>query len=359
MEINTPATATELQTLSQRFRKFAESECHDSSPLYEHLSQGIAADDEILALAAHCRKGQPSPNLFLAAVHFLLLQGVADPLASFYPDLSHPSDSPDAAYPAFREFCLSHREQVIAIISSRLVQTNEIRRCSYLFPAFSVIAALAQNRPLALIEVGTSAGFNLMWDAYGYRYQYDQEIIDAGRPGSVVQIESSVRGDNRLNLPLSLPQVQSRTGIDLNIVDLRDDVDSLWLRALIWPEHDERVKLLQNACPIIQQAPLNLISGDAVLLLPGILEAIPSDAALVVFHTHTINQFSAEAKESLTSILEQIGAKREVFRLANDIGGGGSNYSALKLVQYHKGQQSEHHLANVDGHGRWLEWLAN
>jgi hypothetical protein len=248
---------------------------------------------------------------------------------------------------------------VIAIISSRLVQTNEIRRCSYLFPAFSVIAALAQNRPLALIEVGTSAGLNLMWDAYGYRYQYDQEIINAGRPGSVVQIESSVRGDNRLNLPLSLPQVQSRTGIDLNIVDLRDDVDSLWLRALIWPEHDERIKLLQNACPIIQQAPLNLISGDAVLLLPGILEAIPSDAALVVFHTHTINQFSAEAKESLTSILEQTGAKREVFRLANDMGGGGSNYSALKLVQYHNGQQSEHHLANVDGHGRWLEWLAN
>src|SRR4028119_1451619 len=108
MEINTPTTATALQTLSQRFRKFAESECHNSSPLYEHLSQGIAADDEILALAAHCRKGQPSPNLFLAAVHFLLLQGIAAPLASFYPDLTRPADSPNAAYPAFREFCMSH-----------------------------------------------------------------------------------------------------------------------------------------------------------------------------------------------------------------------------------------------------------
>lgn len=364
MKINTPTEDAEtedaeLHALSERFKAFAESECRGYSPLYEHLAQGIAADEEILALASHCRRGQPAPNLFLAAVHFLLLRGVDDPLASLYPDLSPAAAAPDAAYPAFRDFCLSHRARIIDILSSRLVQTNEIRRCSYLLPAFSLIAAIASNRPLALVEVGTSAGLNLLWDAYGYRYTHGQGVTEAGAPDSPVQIESSLRGANRLDFPLLLPRVQSRTGIDLNIIDLRDELDSLWLRALIWPEHEERVRLLQSARPLVQRVALRLLSGDAVLLLPQVLEEVPLDAAVVVFHTHTINQFSPEASARLTATIAHAAAKRDIFRLANDIGGGGPNHSALKLVEFRDGEQRERHLANVDGHGRWLEWLAD
>ena len=359
MKINTPAEGADLHALSERFKTFAESECRGSSPLYEHLAQSLAEDEEMLALASHCRSGQPAPNLFLAAVHFLLLQGAAESLASFYPDLSHPAFTPDAAYPAFREFCLSHRVQIIDILSCRLVQTNETRRCSYLLPAFGLIASIASNRPLALVEVGTSAGLNLMWDAYGYRYTHGLDVTQAGDADSAVQIESSLRGANRLDFPLLLPQVQSRTGIDLNIIDLRDELDSLWLRALIWPEHKERVKLLQSARPVVQQAPLRLLSGEAVELLPRVLEEMTLDAAVVVFHTHTINQFSPEADARLTSIIAKAAAKQEVFRLANDIGGGGPNYSALKLVEFRDGEQRERHLANLDEHGRWLEWLAS
>ena len=357
-KLNTPTDMTGLPAFSQRFKACAELECQNSSPLYEHLSHGIAADEEVLALAAYCRKGQPAPNLFLGAVHFLLLQEVAHPLAQFYPDLSDSAAQSDAAYPAFREFCLSHRTQLIEIISSRLVQTNEIRRCSYLFPAFNLISELAHNRPLSLVEVGTSAGLNLIWDAYGYRCRCGQDVIEAANRGSSVQIECSLRGNNRPNFPSSLPRVLSRTGIDLNIIDLSDETESLWLRALIWPEHRERVELLQDAAPIVQQAPLRLLSGDAVVLLPEVLEEVSPDAALVVFHTHTINQFPLEARERLTTIIERAAAKREVFRLANDIGGGGSNYSALQLIELHNGERIERHLANVDAHGQWLEWLA-
>jgi hypothetical protein len=359
MSFNTLADPTQLELLSRRFKTFAESECRNSSPLYEHLSQCIAADEEILALASHCRKGQPVPNLFLGAVHFLLLQGLSDPLTGFYPSLSSHASDPTAAYPAFRKFCLSHQTQIKEIVAARLVQTNEIRRCSYLLPAFSLVAALAHDRPLALLEIGTSAGLNLMWDAYGYRYKYARDIVEAGKKDSTVQIECQVRNDKRLNLPLSFPSVQSRNGIDLNIIDLKDDTDSLWLRALIWPEHEERVKILHNAGPIVQQAPLHLLSGDAVQLLPEVVDGIPLEAALVVSHTHTINQFSPQARESLTSTLKHIGNKRDVFRVANDMGGGGSDYYALKLIQYTSGQQTEWHLANVDGHGSWMEWLAD
>jgi Uncharacterized protein conserved in bacteria (DUF2332) len=107
-----------LEALSRRFRTFAETECRDSSPLYEHLSRGIAADEEMLRVALHCLPGQPAPNLFLAAVHFLLLQEETDPLAAFYPDLFGATMPPEMAYGPFRAFCLSRRTEIIDLISN-------------------------------------------------------------------------------------------------------------------------------------------------------------------------------------------------------------------------------------------------
>jgi hypothetical protein len=76
-----------LDALSERFKRFA---MHPDlqSPLYRRLSWCIAADLELLALAAHVRTGQPIPNLFFAAVHFLLLKGMQHPLSAFYPSIS-------------------------------------------------------------------------------------------------------------------------------------------------------------------------------------------------------------------------------------------------------------------------------
>lgn len=63
----------EHPVLAQRFARLAQVECRGSSPLYEALSSSIAADDDMLHLAAHAAPAQPVPNLFFAAVHFLLV----------------------------------------------------------------------------------------------------------------------------------------------------------------------------------------------------------------------------------------------------------------------------------------------
>jgi len=52
-----PVVPPNYEALSRRFQRFAEAECRGSSPLYEHLALSIAADDEMLALAAHDAKG--------------------------------------------------------------------------------------------------------------------------------------------------------------------------------------------------------------------------------------------------------------------------------------------------------------
>jgi Uncharacterized protein conserved in bacteria (DUF2332) len=123
MSSQTPRPSTD--DLSRRIERFAWRECH-VSPLYERLSLGIADDPELLATAAQAKSGQPVPNLFLGAVHFLLLGGVQHPIAHFYPSIPPTATSSADPYPSFRAFCLQYRHDILELISSRLVQTNEL-----------------------------------------------------------------------------------------------------------------------------------------------------------------------------------------------------------------------------------------
>jgi hypothetical protein len=146
-----------LDSLSRRFQRFAVECRHHASPLYERLSVSVAADPEMLALAA--RAGSvPVPNLFFAAAHFLLLRGAEHPVSRFYPSLCEEPHPAENAYPAFRSSCLERQAGIRELISQRRVQTNEVRRCACLLPAFGIVSDQTEGRPLALVEVGASAG---------------------------------------------------------------------------------------------------------------------------------------------------------------------------------------------------------
>lgn len=157
----------QLAALAQRFVRFADQECRDYAPLYDRLARGIARDPELLTLAAHARSGQQAPLLLLAAVHALLLGGADHALGTFYPSVVPRAAVPsEDVMPAFRAFCRDYHHALRALVCTGLVQTNEPRRCTVLLPAFATVARLAGDRPLALIEVGASAGLNLLFDRY-------------------------------------------------------------------------------------------------------------------------------------------------------------------------------------------------
>lgn len=344
--------ASQTGALSESFESFAREIYRDSSPLYERLSYGVAADPEILSLAAHARN-TPVSHLLFAAVHFLLLKGTRHPLSAFYPSIDggFPSKSEDP-YPYFRTFCLEHKDEIRTLISFHLVQTNEVRRCALLLPAFGLVDQ-ATNRPLALVELGTSAGLNLLWDRYGYDYGDEQYY---GDPNSPVQIACALRGSRRPYLPVDLPEVAFRTGADINPVDVRDPEAVLWLHALVWPEqYEERARVLQRAIQLARQEPPALVAGDALQLLPGILAEVPEDTALCVFHTFVVNQFSKEARKRLSSTLAAHAAERDVFWISVEF--LGRKHPILELVSFVDGVRTRRRLARCSNHGEWLEWL--
>ena len=113
------------QKFGQVFRRFSEETYIGSSPLYASLSDGIAEDLDVLDIASSAR-GRPVPNLLFAAVHYLLLRGAVDTLSSYYASLTRDPRPNSDAYPHFREFCLAHESAIRDLLSTRLVQTNEV-----------------------------------------------------------------------------------------------------------------------------------------------------------------------------------------------------------------------------------------
>src|SRR5215470_13306648 len=102
------------QDLSQVFKRCAEEEFYNSSPLYAELSLAIARDPEMLSLAAHSRTGERVPNLFFAAVHFLLLTGAQHPLSLWYRSLSGSRVPDEDLYPCFRSFAWRIRKKCVS-----------------------------------------------------------------------------------------------------------------------------------------------------------------------------------------------------------------------------------------------------
>ncbi|KSU62780.1 hypothetical protein AS034_11805 [[Bacillus] enclensis] len=333
------------QEISKRFKTFAEMECRDSSPLYEYLSIKIADDDELLELCTYCRDGQPVPNLFLGGVHFLLMNGSSHHLRNYYPSIVQDPLPVKKSFNHFKQFCLLNKHQLIPILQTKLVQTNEVRRCAYLYPAFCYMHELT-NKPLALMEIGTSAGLQLGWDQY--RYQYDIDDGEYGNNSSSILISSEVKGNHHPVLYPEPPPVASRTGYDLHI---NHKEDHPWLLSLIWPEHEERRSLFTAAAESIKELDIDFIEGDGIEHFPEKIKEIPDNEVICIFHTHVANQIPESAKRVLHDKIKEIGRHRNIFHLYNNMWD-----RQLHLDCYINGKEDCHLIGDTDGHGRWFEW---
>jgi Uncharacterized protein conserved in bacteria (DUF2332) len=148
-------------------------------------------------------------------------------------------------------------------------------------------------QPLALIEVGASAGLCLLPDRYAYSYG-DHSV----RPHDV-RADAPVfpcRASSGTPLPRTVPHIVWRAGLDLNPLDVADPEQMTWLQTLVWPEQTGRAERLRAAVRIAQADPPRLVQGD---LRDGVARRAAEaakDAPLVVFHTAVLVYLSSETE---------------------------------------------------------------
>ncbi|TMI18188.1 DUF2332 domain-containing protein [Candidatus Bathyarchaeota archaeon] len=352
---NPDPSPSPVDKAAENFRYYASTVYPGRSPLYVSLAMRVAEDPELLTIAAKAWEKNALPNLFFSAVHFLLLKGEHHQLTAFYPSLNNNSKHYDLAYPYFRSFVLEHENEIEGIITARFVQTNEVGRCAILVPAFELVARQAKNRPLALIEIGSSAGLTLLWDRYHYQYNKN---LQCGDPDSPVQVECLLRGEKRPPVPNRFPEIASRLGVDLNPLDINDPENVQWLRALIWPEHRKRANQLELAIQLAKRTPPQIVRGDALELLPSLIKRVRDDIQLCTFHSFTLSLASGKPRERLELMLAKASEKRHLFHVSFEWPKN-SETPLLSLASLNNGENTEKVLARSNAHGEWLEWLGD
>ena len=179
------------------------------------------------------------------------------------------------------------RGEIEALMLERRTQTNEPARCALMLP---LLAALPQ--PLALLEVGASAGLCLLPDHYGY--DYDGHRLGNGSPTLRCTPEGPVP------LPDALPEVVWRAGLDLEPIDIDDPERVRWLELLIWPGEEYRLETLRGALDVARAERPRVVQGDLTTSdLDELAAEAPRDATLVIFHTAVLYYVPSDGPRAL------------------------------------------------------------
>lgn len=346
-----PAAIPEV--IAEEFRYFADRRAGSYAPLYARLGEAIATDTALLAVAANARAGQSRPDLLLAVIHDLLIRQPDHPAARFYPSITATPADGDPA-PEVLEFAHARLDQLADEVSTRLVQTNEVARCTFLAPAVRAAAEHAAG-PVALLEVGASAGLNLLLDRYGYRYRQAGRVL-AELPGEPM-LDCALDGPG---IPAHGPAltVAWRTGIDLNPLDIDDPVDRRWLRALIWPDHHARAARLETALQVATtHTPRPVVhAGDATVLLPRLAARAPDTAHLIVYHSAVLAHMPADERARFEATVLACSAQRPLSWVQAEPRPDGDS-RRLRLSECREGRMVvDHALGAYHPHGEHLRW---
>ncbi|MHB8682450.1 MAG: DUF2332 domain-containing protein [Acidimicrobiales bacterium] len=352
--------ADQRRDLAGLWRYWAVRSAGNASPLYAEICRGVAEDDDLLDLVLRTPPDAHQPTVLLGAVHYLLLGGDPHPLGARYE-----GGTTDDAFALFRDFCLNHVDELLAVCETRRTQTNEVGRVAVIAPALTWVAQRL-GRPLHLVDVGTSAGLNLRCDRYHIDYG---EHGTTGPADAAVRVRCEVRG----NPPIAatLPAIATRIGIDRSPIDVRDPDTARWLLACMVPG-EGRLERVRVAIAEAQADPPVIMAGDALTVLPAVLGELPPGGTACVMTTWMYAYLHPEPRLEFDALLAEAAATtgRPVAWIVADTpgivqglepGDGEGNdpdASALGVVVFAEGKREAVHLADVGTHGQWLHWRA-
>jgi hypothetical protein len=309
---------------AESYRAFA-GEARGRSPRYEELALAVAGDREILEFLIALPTAKRQPNLLFAAASYLLGQ------------------SPDLA--ALRALVSGRTADLGGTMLARRTQTNEPARCATLLPALAFLP-----QPLALIEVGASAGLTLLPDKYSY--DYDGHRVTGTDPLAPV-LACQPRGP--VPLPERVPDVAWRAGLDLNPLDVTSDDDVRWLQCLIWPGETGRLERLSAAVETARRDPPPVHRGDLLTDVPALVSQAPPGSAVVIYHSAVLGYVSRAQRAEFAAAV----AGLDVVWLANEGPGVVPGITAPEVGRnaFVLARNGTEAIAVDDSHGTWVQWL--
>lgn len=340
--------------LAQEWRNFAAQQCHGYSPLYEAFALAVAGAPDVLDLTLEAPLAGRQPNVLLAAVQDLRLRGKGEL------DAGDPGE-------AFCRFVRAHRSEVAALLAHRRTNTNECGRSAVLVPALRW-AADRIGAPIALLDVGTSAGINLHLDRFLLDYGAGRRT---GPSDAAVRIGCTLVGDPPITA--EAPPIAARLGLDQAPVDLADPDEARWLLACVWPDTG-RLDRTRAAIDVARADPVELVRGDVVDDVAGAAGKLPDDLPLCVMTSWVLAYLPRRRRAAFVDELRALSRQRPVAWISAEGPGvvdglppipevdeafaGGIEPSVLAGTIFLDGDRDSHVLGRCHPHGTWLQWTA-
>ncbi|MQA91514.1 MAG: DUF2332 family protein [Gemmatimonas sp.] len=233
---------------------------------------------------------------------------------------------------------------------------GERRRCVGRTICATILPVLARlPEPLALLEVGAAAGLCLLPDRYGYDYGRVQ-IQGEGLEACEAPI-FPCRANEATPLPSRVPNVVWRGGLDLHPLDVSDPEDVRWLESLVWPGQEGRTERLRAAIRLAQESPPRVSPGDLLTDLPTLMEAVPGDATLVVFHSAVLAYLDPDERGTFWRLVREL----NVVWVSNEAPGVFPEIDSLLNATIPRGR----FILSVNGlpvaftgpHGQSIDWI--
>jgi hypothetical protein len=303
------------------------------SPLYARLARAHAEDPLVAEISGDHRPQWELPLRLFGGVHYLVLSGRV----------------PDG-WEHFGDTLRVHRGWLTRFVREQPVQTNEVQRSWALVPG---VLAVADGRPVDLIELGPSAGLNLLWDHYRYRYGG----LAWGNPAAELELVGNAVDGPPAELLDRGVEVRARLGVDRHPVDVRSEEGALLLESFVWADQAHRLDRLRRAIQIVRADTPQLVQGDYVETLPRLLRERDTSVLTVIYHSVSLGYLSRADRERVRALIAEDGERGSLAHVSLEfVEDPAFDGFALDVTTFPDGQTRR--LARVTGHADELVWVA-
>lgn len=274
------------------------------SPLYARVLAALATEvraggtaRDLLAPHAEASVGDAVLLRLLGGLHRRVLTGAAPALAAHYPSAGG-REGPGLEA-AFLDAVGTHAEALRRDLETG-VQTNEPGRSASLLAGFWALAPF--GLPLRVLEVGASAGLNLLFD----RYRYEQDGWSWGPADSPLVVASPFAAAPPAAAPV---EVVDRRGCDLDPVDPGTVEGRTRLRSFVWPDQTGRRTRLDAALAVAAAHPVTVDRADAVAWVRQHLAQPAPGTVTVVAHSIVFQYLAPADQRAFLATVEGAGAR--------------------------------------------------